>query len=134
MLLWYSARAHAETDRTGSRIAFEQCFSVLPIVLHRETRESLPKTVKTSLPVWLSRHPLAPLTMADRAYSPVPFTKEALRFGGAYGALHFDQTTVCANLDWKRRIEAHLKKRPMKSGYAQAVPSSSAGGSPNRKH
>jgi hypothetical protein len=109
LLLWHAARAHAEADRGGGGIAFEECFLVLPMVLHRETRESLPTMVSTSLPVWLGRHPLALSTIADRAHSLVPFTKEALRFGGAYGVLQFNQTVVRANPDWKRRMATALE-------------------------
>lgn len=109
LLLWYSARAHEAADMGRSGIAFEECFLVLPMVLHRETRESLPTTITTSLPVWLGRNPLAPSTIADRARSLVPFTKEALWFGGAYGVLQFNQTIVRANPDWKRRMVIALE-------------------------
>lgn len=109
LLLWHSARAHEEADRTRSGMAFESSFLVLPMVLHRETRESLPTKVTTSLPVWLGRNPLAPSTIADRARSLVPFTKEALRFGGAYGVLQFNRTIIRANSDWKGRMESALE-------------------------
>ena len=109
LLLWYSARGHAEAELGRSGIAFEKCFLVLPMVLHRETRESLPMKVTTSLPVWLAHNPLAPSTIADRARSLVPFTKEALRFGGAYGALQFNDTIIRANLDWKKRMATALE-------------------------
>lgn len=104
LLLWHSARAHEEEDGDQSGIAFEKCFLVLPMVLHRETRDSLPATITTSLPVWLGRNPLAPVTIADRARALVPFTKEALRFGGAYGALQINQMMIRANPDWKKRM------------------------------
>jgi hypothetical protein len=61
------------------------------------------------MPVWLGRNPLAPSTIADRARSLVPFTKEALRFGGAYGVLQFNQTIISANPDWKRRMATALE-------------------------
>lgn len=109
LLLWHTARGHAAVDRRCSGIEFEACFLVLPMVLHREIRESLPMTVRTSLPVWLGCNPLAPATIANRANSLVPFTKDALRFSGAYGLLKFDQTIVRANLDWRRRIATTLK-------------------------
>lgn len=109
LLVWYAAHAHAEAGRRRVGIAFEECFLVLPMVLHRETRESLPTTFKTSLPVWVGRNPLAPSTIADRARSLVPFTKEALHFGGSYGLLQFNQTAIGANPDWKRRIAAALQ-------------------------
>lgn len=109
LLLWYSAQAHMESDRAGLGIAFEECFLILPIVLHRETRESLPTMITTSLPVWLGRNPLALSTIADRASSLVPFTKDALRFGGVHGVLQFYQTIICANPDWKKRMASALK-------------------------
>ena len=109
LLLWHAARGHSDGILGRVGIAFEECFLVLPMVLHRETRESLPTLVSTSLPVWLGRNPLAPSTIADRARALVPFTKEALRFGGAYGVLQFNQTVIRANLDWKRRMAAALQ-------------------------
>jgi hypothetical protein len=109
LLLWSSACGHAVADQGQSGIAFEKCFLVLPMVLHRETRESLPTKLTTSLPVWIGRNPLALSTIADRARSLIPFTKEALRFGGAYGMLQFNETTIHANPDWKRRVATTLK-------------------------
>jgi hypothetical protein len=60
--------------------------------------------------VWMGQNPLAPSTIADRAKSLVPFTKEALRFGGAYGMLRFQGTLVQPNLDWRRRISSVLSE------------------------
>ena len=109
LLLWYSARAHAEARRGRIGIAFEECFLVLPMVLHREIRESLPTRTTTSLAVWLGRNPLAPSTIADRARSLVPFTKEALQFAGAYGLLQFNETLIHANPEWRRRVASALE-------------------------
>jgi hypothetical protein len=109
LLLWHSAYAHAETDQQNTGISFEECFLILPMVLHRETRESLPTIVTVSLPVWLGRNPFASANIAARASSLVPFTKEALRFGGAHGALQFNRTIISANPDWKKRMAAGLR-------------------------
>ena len=108
-LLWYSARAYAETRNGASGIALEECFLVLPMLLHQETRQSLPTKITTSLPVWIGRNPLAPAILADRSRSLVPFTKEALRFGGVYGALKFRNASIFANLDWRSKIAAALQ-------------------------
>ena len=109
LVLWYAAHAHGETARASAGIAFEECFLVLPMVLHQETRESLPTKTSISLPVWLGRNPLAQSIISDRARSLVPFTKEALRFAGAYGVLQFDQTIIRANPDWRRRMAKALQ-------------------------
>lgn len=49
LILWHSAKAHGEATKAKTGIAFEECFLVLPMVLHRETRESLPTKTTTSL-------------------------------------------------------------------------------------
>src|SRR5690242_6850377 len=89
MLLWFSALGHASASDKRVGLAFEECFLVLPITLHRELRESLPGSVATSLAAWLANNPLAPATIADRGRSLVPFTKEAMLFGGRFGVLRF---------------------------------------------
>ncbi len=109
LLLWHSARAHADIGNNRVGIEFEKCFLVLPIILHREIRESLPRMVTTSLPIWLGNNPLAPSTIADRARLLVPFTKDALRFGGIHGILQFEQSIVKANPDWKKKIIRTLR-------------------------
>jgi hypothetical protein len=108
ILLWHSSVGHAAVSQSRVGIAFEECFLVLPMVLHREIRESLPHGISTSLAVWITNHPLAPATITDRARTLVPFTKEAMRFAGAYGVLKFERTTVQANPDWKKRMAASM--------------------------
>ena len=108
MLLWHSSLGHAAASQQHVGISFEECFLVLPMVRHREVRESLPHGITTSLAVWIANHPLAPATITDRARALVPFTKEAMRFAGAYGVLQFERTTVQANLDWKKRMAASM--------------------------
>lgn len=106
MLLWFSSFGHAAASAAGLGLTFEECFLVLPMVLHRDVRESLPGSVATSLAVWVGNNPLAPATVADRARALIPFTREAIRFGGCYGVLQFQGTTARANPDWRKRMAA----------------------------
>lgn len=108
MLLWFSSVGHAGVSRHKAGLRLEECFLILPMVLHREVRESLPSKVTTPLAVWIGDNPLAPATIADRARALVPFTKEAIRFAGGYGTLQFDGIVVRANLDWRKRMAAAL--------------------------
>jgi len=105
-LLWHSAQAYAES---GSPLSPEESFLVLPIVLHREIRERLPRSTRTSLAVWLSETPLARGKIARRAQLLVPFTKEALLFGGIYGFLHLDGDGLHADAQWQRAINRVLR-------------------------
>ena len=107
VLLWHAARGHTANSKVA--LPFETAFLVLPMVLHRETRESLPKSVKTSLAVWLNEKSLARSRIADRSRMLVPFTKEALSFGGMHGFLSLKTSVVEANFDWKNKVNACLK-------------------------
>lgn len=106
LLFWHAATGHMTAGGVG--LPFSTAFLVLPIVLHRETRESLPKAVTTSLPVWLNENQLVRARLAERARSLVPYTKEALLFGGMHGFLKVSSATVSAEQEWKPKINAEL--------------------------
>lgn len=108
LLLWQAAVGYEAEANIG--LPFDAAFLVLPIVLHRDTRESLPKTVATSLAVWLDQYPLIRARTADRARVIVPFAKEAIMFGGIHGLLSVTADAVTANSDWKRKVSSGLKE------------------------
>jgi hypothetical protein len=53
-------------------------FIALPIVLHRPTRQALPRGITTSVPVWLQEHQLLRQGFAARARASAPAIREAL--------------------------------------------------------
>jgi hypothetical protein len=106
-LLWQAASGYSSA--ISALLPFDIAFLVLPMVLHRETRDSLPKVVTTSLAVWLNEHPLSRSRIADRARMLCPFTKEAMMFGGRHGLFHLKNGAVMANSDWKKPIARNLK-------------------------
>ena len=109
LLLWNAATGFAtEKSRYGRLMPLEEAFLVLSMVLHKETRDALPRSPATSLAVWASENPLARATVADRARVLVPFTKEALLFGGLHDLFEFPPHSVAANADWKGKISSIL--------------------------
>jgi hypothetical protein len=110
VLLWYAAQGYAAGLDTHPAMPFEETFLVLPMVLHRDIRDSLPRTTATSLAVWLGEHPLGRAMIPDRARLLVPFTKEAMRFGGAHGLLQFSHSALLAKLDWKTKVTSALSE------------------------
>jgi hypothetical protein len=106
ILIWYAAIGHqAEINRPFS---FEASFLVLPIVLHGKTRDSLPRSISTSLPVWLEENPLVRSHIADRARRLAAFTKEALAFGGMHGLLLMKGSALSADLNQRTRVATTL--------------------------
>lgn len=106
-LLWHAARGYSEGN--AGALSFEESFIVLPIVLHRDTREGLPRSTSTSLAVWLEENPLARSRVASRAILLVPFTKDALTFGGVHGFIRIERGRLYADLKWKKAVNRSLK-------------------------
>jgi hypothetical protein len=100
-LIWRAARGHAVSGQPP--LSFEVAFLVLPIVLHGEIREALPRNTRTSLAVWLDLQPLAKSSIAAGAQRLVPFTKEALHFGGKHGFLRLEGAHVIPSEQWSQR-------------------------------
>jgi hypothetical protein len=66
---------------------FVFAFMVLPIVLHKHTRESLPRTSRTSIPAWLQEHADVRIGFHERLMALRPYTREALQYGLAFNWL-----------------------------------------------
>jgi hypothetical protein len=105
-LLWYAARGCV---RDGDGLSFEEAFLVLPFVLHRTTREALPRGTRTSLAVWLDSNPLARGRIATRARLLVPFTKEAIMFGGVHGLLQVQGGRLEAVEAWRLPVNRAIR-------------------------
>jgi hypothetical protein len=73
-------------------------FLVIPVVLHRPTRNALPRDTRTHLSTWLRREPLLRAGFPERAAAMVPRTREGLRFGLRAGILTVDGANVVGNL------------------------------------
>lgn len=56
-------------------------FMILPIVLHKTTRESLPQNSQTSLAMWIQNNTHLRILFYERTLSLKPYTREALLFG-----------------------------------------------------
>lgn len=78
-LLWANAKGYGAVDEQG--IPYPLSFVVIPVVLHKATRESLPRSTRTSLAAWLGENPHVHVRFAERAASLVPLVKEGLLFG-----------------------------------------------------
>ena len=73
-------------------LPFALCFVVLPITLHRRTRESLPKSIRTSIPAWLQRNTDARIGFYGRVMALRPHTREALHYGLGLGLIRVGQS------------------------------------------
>ena len=64
-----------------------RAFLALTVVLHKPTRDLLPRSVASTLLVWLQENPEVRVGVAERTRELTPFAREALLFLGSRGHL-----------------------------------------------
>jgi hypothetical protein len=79
------------SKKTKSSFPFPLAFVILPLVLHKKTRNKFPKTTKTSFLVWLESNDEIKVNMAETIKNMVPFTREAILFLIYNDAAHLDE-------------------------------------------
>lgn len=79
-------------DNSDQAMPWMYAFVIAPLVLHRGTRESLPRTTRTNLTSWVADHPTEHAGVARRAAALREAVQEGLRFGLRAGILAVDQS------------------------------------------
>lgn len=69
------------SDVSKSDMPFALTFMILPIILHKPTRQILPPSTRTSMAAWLSENQSAKVLFYERLMALRPFTREAIHFG-----------------------------------------------------
>lgn len=66
-------------------------FLLLPIVLHKATRESLPVRITTKMHPWIQQHQEARIGFSERCADIAAYTREAILFAAIGALLSFSQ-------------------------------------------
>jgi len=74
------ATAKEFNKHTNTKFPYPFAFLVLPIVLHKATRERMPRSVRTYFFVWVEKNDDLFFDFSKRTRSMVKYTKEALSF------------------------------------------------------
>ncbi|MGO9273217.1 MAG: three component ABC system middle component [Terriglobia bacterium] len=85
LILVHSVRGFIEETAAG--LPYPLAFLVLPVVLHKPTREALPASIATKMHPWLENHQEVQVGFADRCASVVGHTREAIVFAVARNLL-----------------------------------------------
>jgi ABC-3C biological conflict system middle component len=85
---------HKTTSRS---FPYPLIFLVLPIVLHRGTRERISSLQRQSLHVWLQRNQDLKIGFGERASELIPITKEAIIFLLQAEAIRLDEQAGLIN-------------------------------------
>ena len=87
-------------NRSGDPMPFELAFLVAPLVLHRATRDALPRGINSHLAKWVITNEVLAAGFGKRAKALVGPVREGLRFALRNGAIGLDGA----------RITGHLRK------------------------
>lgn len=97
------ATAADQYERNAAQpMPFELSFLLTPLVLHRDTRLSLPQRTNSHLTKWVSSHGVLAAGFGARAKSLVEPTREGLRFGVRGGAIEIDGVSLTAHMTLNR--------------------------------
>jgi hypothetical protein len=128
LLLRESIVAFQKEKKHG--LPYPLSFLILPIVLHKSTRELLPNTTRTKLHVWLEKHPEVHIRFAQHVRRLTPHTRESLTFGLRENIIAFneDGELILGNRRpkkpaWSKDTEpaiCHSKARFLGRWFAQA--------------
>jgi len=77
-----SIREYSALQNAG--MPFPVSYLILPIVLHKPTRDALPGSVRTSMAAWMHDNAALRIQFPERLRSLRPFTSEAIRWGINY--------------------------------------------------
>lgn len=104
LLAAITAAAASEYKRAaGEPMPWPFAFLVAPLVVHRGTRDVLPRTTATHLANWVSQYPTIHAGIPARAQSLAEPVREGMRFGLAHGVLVVDE---------RGRLTGELAARP----------------------
>lgn len=92
LLATVTAAAAIEYERAdGEPMPWPLAFLVAPLVVHRGTRDALPRNTRTHLGNWVAQNPVIHAGIAPRAQSLAEPVREGLRFGLAHSMLSVDE-------------------------------------------
>ncbi len=93
------AAAAIEYNRRDARpMPFELAFLVVPLVLHRNTRQSLPIRVDSHLAKWVTSNEVLAAGFGARAKTLVEPVREGIRFGLRHGAVELNGAHITGHL------------------------------------
>jgi Family of unknown function (DUF6521) len=91
-------------------IPYPLVFMILPIVLHKATREALPQNTRTSLAAWIQDNAAMRVLFPERVISLKPHTREAVLFGLLHDWLAFQTDARLQTAMGERRINQFRRR------------------------
>lgn len=108
LLVWSTAAGYNEA--VGAGLPFHLAFVALPVVLHKATRKSLPRSTRTSLAAWLDANAGSRIGLGERTRRLSPFVREAILFGATHGLLQIRDGGQLEPLSRPEELTRYLRR------------------------
>jgi len=82
---------------------------ILPIVLHKETRDLLPRSSRTSMPSWVQENTKVKILFGERVISLKPNTNEAILFGSYHQWLRINKNLLIHSTQKISKINSYVQ-------------------------
>lgn len=93
-------------QHSKNKFPFAFSFLILPILLHKKTRDEMPRTIKTYLFVWVAENDSLFFDFSTRTKSMVKYTREALMFLLAYKKIQLtNEGEIITNIQIGKQIK-----------------------------
>lgn len=92
ILLFDAIKGFQSEKKTG--LPYPLIFLVLPLILHKSTREGIPKNIRAKMHVWVQKYPEFRINFSERTKNLVPYAKEALSFGIQQGTIEITENAT----------------------------------------
>ena len=109
-LLGYSAKGYAEHESCGLPFSFS--FIIPPLVLHKDTREVLPKIITSKLSEWVHKNSAVLAFLPEHARELQPAVRSAISVGAHFDIIQFDN---------EGRLQASAGHDPKFNGKAASI-------------
>lgn len=93
------AEAARNYDSENGGMPWPLLFLIPPLVLHRPTRDALPRDTRTHFSAWVRRYPLLRAGFPGRAAAMVPITREGIRLGMRSGVLSAENGNLRGHIE-----------------------------------
>jgi hypothetical protein len=107
ILLYDVVRGYEKRRPEG--IPYAIPFVIFPLVLHKSTRDVLPKRTTALLYPWIQNNPQVRIGFAKRARSFAPYLKETIIFGIQTGVFRVNENGNLQTLGRFSKIEGYAK-------------------------
>ncbi len=113
-------KEYTKNVNEGAPYAFP--FVMLPLILHKPTRQIFPRSSRTTFSAWIvnTDTAIAKIGFAERAKNMVPYVKEALAFAMQHDSIYVTEAgrLKVSNSPWKSFLKLSLKSslKPFPNG------------------